>query len=78
MTSPIAEGQAVKLTKAQRELLERLSRGYQAVRATSRVVKALRIAGLADFDDRAGGGAWWLAITPAGRKALETAEGEQP
>jgi hypothetical protein len=65
---------ASKLTKAQRDLLKRIAAEPQAAHPGGRPAKALRVAGLAEWDGEAGSGAWWLTITPAGRAALQKAE----
>lgn len=60
-----------KLTKAQRALLEKIKLEPKAVRpARGSAAQALFLAGYAEWDDQAGGGNWWLMITPAGRAAL--------
>lgn len=65
----------VKLTKTQRELLETVATGHKAVRYRRRPVQALWAAGYVEFDDQAGGGLWWITITPAGRAALSHSDG---
>lgn len=63
---------AVKLTKAELALLKRIEVEEQACayRAGS-AAHGLWLADLAEWNDRAGAGLWWLKITPAGRQALQ-------
>ena len=66
-----------KLTKAQTNLLARISReavSCRPTRGSSAVV--LYLAGYAAWDDQAGGGNYWLTITPEGRAALNASKGE--
>lgn len=66
-----ASGRGMKgLTKAQRRLATSIATVTQAVRPNGRVVRALRMEGLIEFDGSAGDGLWWVIITPAGRAAL--------